>query len=129
MGYGFEGVALEFIFRNMKPAERVLGPGWVGYAAGNSRPIPMFRGKFSQNRYPYLGIFPKKGTISCDFATKTHQIWKIVKIGPIVRDFFMKMGLMFRDFFRKKKLRYIPVCPNMLGWGQYGFAGVVRPRE
>ena len=49
---------------------------WIswGCSTGTSRPIPMFRGNFSQN--PYLGIFLKKKVpIFCDFATKTHQIF------------------------------------------------------
>ena len=54
---------------------------WIGRgcATGSSRLIPMFRGNFSKNRYPYLGIF------LCEPR-------KILKIRPIVRDFFMKNG-------------------------------------
>ena len=37
---------------------------WIdrGCTACSSRPIPIFRGNFSKIRYPYLGIFLKKGT-------------------------------------------------------------------
>ena len=54
---------------------------WIGRgcATGSSRLIPMFRGNFSKNRYPYLEIF------LCEPR-------KILKIRPIVRDFFMKNG-------------------------------------
>ena len=54
---------------------------WIGRgcATGSSRLIPMFRGNFSKNRYPYLGIF------LCEPR-------KILIIRPIVRDFFMKNG-------------------------------------
>ena len=34
-------------------------------------------GNFSKDRYPYLGIFLKKVPIFCDYATKTHQTFKI----------------------------------------------------
>ena len=42
---------------------------WIGRGcgAGSEGPIPMFRGNFSQKRYPCLGIFPKKGPICSDF--------------------------------------------------------------
>ena len=45
---------------------------WIGRrcAAGSSRPIPIFRGNFSENRYPYLG----KGTYFLQFCNKKHQI-------------------------------------------------------
>ena len=53
----------------------------------------MFRGNFSKNRYPCLGIFPaKKGT---HFLRVCHKRHVILKIRPIVRDFFQKTDPFF----------------------------------
>ena len=45
---------------------------WIGQgcAASSLKPIPMFRGNFSKDRYPYSGIFLKKGLISCKKLTQ-----------------------------------------------------------
>ena len=87
----------------------------------SSRLIPMFRGNFSKNRNPYLGIFPQ--TRYPFFAIlpqktqnfQTSEPRKILKNRPRVRDFFMNMRPMFRDFLQKTdpKLWHIPVCLNM----------------
>ena len=72
---------------------------WIGRGCVASSSRPMFRGIFSKNRYPYLGMFKKKVPISCDFATKTQnfrnflscllcKLQEILKIKPIVRDSF-----------------------------------------
>ena len=88
---------------------------WIGRecADGSSRPIPMFRGIFFKNRYPYLGIFMKKGTnffghkntpnfqnfpgFACfvnplNFENKTHS----------QGIFFMKNGTHVQRFLTKK---------------------------
>ena len=103
----------------------VLKFGLVGHVPLAAQdPYPFSGVIFSKNRYPNVGIFLKKLPFSCDFATKTHQIFKIfrgspeiLKIRPIVGDFFFswKMGPMFRDFVQKTdpKLQHIPVCLNM----------------
>ena len=77
----------------------------------------------------------KKVPNSCNFATKTHQIFKIFRSflcnikstnyfpccnilsDPELGIFAWKKGLMFRDSFQKTgpKMRHIPVCLNM--WG------------
>ena len=64
---------------------------WIGLgcAAGSSRPIPMFRGNFSKNRYPYLGIFLEKRYPFVVILQQKHND-KILKIRLIARDFFMK---------------------------------------
>ena len=87
---------------------------WIdqGCAADSSRPIPMFRGNISKNRYPYLGIFLKKVPISCNFAVKTHKIFKIshsshskhrkfLKI--IVMDLFIKNDTCVQGFLAKNR--------------------------
>ena len=74
----------------------VLKFGLVGHVPLAAQdPYPCSRAIFSKNRYPNVGIFLKKLPFSCDFATKTHQIFKIfrgspeiLKIRPIVGDFF-----------------------------------------
>ena len=52
---------------------------WIGWgcAACSSRPIPMFKGNFSQNKYSYLGIFPKKKR--CPFLRICHKNTKFSK--------------------------------------------------
>ena len=75
---------------------------WIGQgcAAGSSGPISMFWGKFSQNRYPCLGIFLKKGTHLVQFFQTDTLNFQMRPI-HIVRDFCIKMGPILRDFFKK----------------------------
>ena len=73
---------------------------------------------FCKNGYPYLGIFfPKKLPISCDLATKAHQIFTIFKALHNFENqthgygfFHEKMRPMFRNFLQKTdpKLWHIP---------------------
>ena len=93
-----------------------IGRGW----AGSSRPIPMVTGSFAKigPRYPYLDIFQKGVSISCDFATKPPNFPNLGNPGSQAnssRDFCMKMGPTFTDFLQNLNpfWPHIPVCLNM----------------
>ena len=80
---------------------------WIGRGctAGSSRPyILMLRDYYFQNRYPFLEIFSRKMVpISCDFATRTHQILNICKMKPIIRVSLQKKKQTNKQTKNKKK--------------------------
>ena len=68
----------------------------------------MFRGNFSKNKYPYLGIFPKKGTHFLQFCHKSTPNFQnfggfAITYRPIVTDFFMKNETHVWGFLAKKR--------------------------
>ena len=93
-----------------------LHPGgtqiWVGQrcAARVSKPIPIFKGDFGQNGYPFLRIFLQKeayffknSTIFGVFAwrkpRKSRNLGLSQKSWPMFKDFLgKKTGPMFKDF-------------------------------
>ena len=104
---------------------------WIGWgcAAVCSKPIPMFRGNFFKNRYPYLRNFLKKGTHFLRFCSKNTRFSKfhgvhianlanprkVLKSDLQLGILSLKIGPMFMDFLQKPypKLRHIPVCLNI----------------
>ena len=76
----------------------------------DSRPNPCSGVIFPKiDRLPiYRDLSEKKVPISYDFAAKTHQIpRKILKIRPIVRDFFMKIGTHVLGFLAQSQLKIL----------------------
>ena len=88
---------------------------WIAWACATcgSKSIPISRGTFSQNRYPYQEIFQKKYR----FLLVLPQNTKVFKNRPISRNFLSKTGSMSRDSCKKQTNKnFGRLSPYLLIW-------------